>query len=438
MKQTFRILLLTAVLSSAILGMHAQNSGINSPYSRYGWGILSETASGFNKGMAGAGYGMRQGNIINYQNPAAYSEIDSLTLLFDAGISLQNGTYKAGGKSKNAQNSTLDYLAAAFRLGKGLGFSLGLRPYSHIGYDFSSTLNLDDIDGYGSKTSTSTYHGEGGLHLVYAGIGYSPIKNLSVGATAKYIWGDYAHSSSVTNSDNNVFTLTRRYTASLNAATFDFGLQYTYQINKKDQVTLGLTYGIYNRTNQRATFVNMQSGTGTISSDTVNVSNAFQLPTTIGAGLTWNHGYKWIVSADYTLQRWAKCRFPELQEKNGLSIYKVGWNSFKNRQQFALGLQYMPNPRSIKVRDHICYRAGVSYTTPYTKVNGKDGPKSYMATVGVGLPIVNKHNNRSEANISVQYEHCDSKAVSAIKEDYFRLCLGLTFNANWFSKWKVQ
>lgn len=438
MKKTLRILLLPALLVLASISLQAQTSGSNSPYSRYGWGNLADDASGFNKAMAGAGIALRKGDIVNQQNPAAYSEIDSLTFLFDAGISLQNCMLKAGGKTINAKNSTLDYLETGFRLGRGLGFSLGLRQFSNVGYDFSSEGSLDDIDGFGSKTTTASYNGEGGLHKLYAGIGWRPIKPLSIGMNANYIWGDYTHSSSVTYSDNSILTLRRIYKADLSAFTFDFGVQYEQQVTKKDRVTIGATYGIHNRINQRATFINMQSGTSAIMADTTNVHNAFQLPTTIGVGLSWNHANQWTVALDYTMQKWSKCRFPELVSKGATSVYKVGWDSFKDRHKFAAGVEYIPNPRGNKVKHHICYRAGASYTTPYTKINGDNGPTNYLVTLGVGLPIVNQYSNRSVVNIAAQYEHSDAKALNAIKEDYFRLCLGITFNANWFSKWKVQ
>ena len=118
MKTRFRgARLLLAIAATALtLQISAQSSGTNSPYSRYGWGILADEAMGFNKGMAGVAVGMRDPNIINRQNPASYSEMDSLRLLFDIGISLQNSYMREGGTKVNAHNSTLDYLTAAFRL----------------------------------------------------------------------------------------------------------------------------------------------------------------------------------------------------------------------------------------------------------------------------------------------------------------------------------
>lgn len=418
----------------------AQSSGTNSPYSRYGWGQLSSEAGGFNRGMAGLAMGVRDINIINRQNPAAYSELDSLTFLFDAGISLQNDRMKNGGDTKNVQNSAVDYLAAAFRFSKGLGFSLGLRPYSIVGYDFSSTQTMEDVDGYGSKTTTSGYVGDGGLHLIYAGIGWNPIGHVSVGANANYIWGDYNHTSSVTYSDNTIRSLTRYYKGRLNAVTFDFGLQYEQMIGKKDMLTIGAVYGLGRKVNQRATFINMQSNasTSTITADTVNVGDAYELPSSFGVGFTWNHENRLTLGFDYVCQMWKDCRFPELVSTGDNTDYAVAKKTFMDRQRFVVGVEYMPNPRGIKVRDHIKYRAGFAYQTPYTKVNGKDGANSYLVTLGAAFPIVNKYTARSVLNVSAEWEHCSSKALRAVKEDYLRLCVGITFNAEWFNKWKVE
>ena len=63
------------------LGASAQ-SGTNSPYSQYGLGVLSDQSQGFNRGMSGLGYGLRTSNQVNVMNPASYSSIDSLTMIF--------------------------------------------------------------------------------------------------------------------------------------------------------------------------------------------------------------------------------------------------------------------------------------------------------------------------------------------------------------------
>ena len=85
------------VVMLSVIGAHADN-GINSPYSRYGMGILSDQSLGINRQMGGLGYGLRSHRFINIQNPASFSEADTLTMLFEAGFSLQNVNFKEGGK----------------------------------------------------------------------------------------------------------------------------------------------------------------------------------------------------------------------------------------------------------------------------------------------------------------------------------------------------
>ena len=82
------------------------------------------------------------------------------------------------------------------------------------------------------------------------------------------------------------------------------------------------------------------------------------------------------------------------------------------------------------------YRAGVSYTSPYVKINGNDGPKEYSVSAGFGIPIVNRINNRSLLNISGQWSRLSGKGM--ITENTFRINIGVTFNERWFMKWKVE
>ena len=75
------------------LTMVAQ-SGTNSPYSQYGLGVMAEQGQGFNRGMNGLSYGLHQRNQVNAQNPASYANVDSLTFIFDAGVSIQNTNFE--------------------------------------------------------------------------------------------------------------------------------------------------------------------------------------------------------------------------------------------------------------------------------------------------------------------------------------------------------
>ena len=437
-----RIITLLSIIIMGSSIASAQTSGGNSPYSRYGWGTLTDGGQGFNKGMGGVALGFKGRDILNYANPASYASIDSITFLFDIGISLQNGYFKENDKSVNALNSTLDYIQAGFRLRKNLGVSIGLKPVSIVSYDFYNNTALQGEEGIWDEgaTTSSSYYGEGGMRNAWLGLGWEPVKNLAIGVNGGFTWGNYTHTNTITFT-NNAHSLLRTYKASINTYSLDFGLQYTKSLGKKNELTIGLTYGLGHDINSTATYFNREvasSSSTTLGGDTTRVSKAFEMPHSFGIGFNFCHDKKLSVGVDYTCQLWKGCKFPELASTGSISSYTVGTSSFCDRHRIAVGAQYIPNPDGYKVKDHIQYKLGLSYTTPYVKVNGQDGPKSYLGSVGVGIPITNTYSSRSLLNIGFQWEHIAPSASHLLKEDYVRLCLGLTFNANWFNKWRIE
>ena len=109
-------IIVSLLAGMALLPSMAQVSVSLSPYSQYGLGVLSDQSVGFNRGMGGVAYGMRSGKYVNIQNPASYSAIDSLSMIFDAGVTGEMTNYKEGGKSLNAKTGGFDYAVAGFRL----------------------------------------------------------------------------------------------------------------------------------------------------------------------------------------------------------------------------------------------------------------------------------------------------------------------------------
>ena len=58
------------------------------------------------------------------------------------------------------------------------------------------------------------------------------------------------------------------------------------------------------------------------------------------------------------------------------------------------------------------------------------------ASIGFGIPIIHAYNNRSMLNISGHWVR--SAATGLLKENTFRINIGITFNERWFMKWKVD
>lgn len=425
------------LLASALcLAAAAQTNGSNSPYSRYGFGLLSDRAQGFNKGMSALSYGMRGGTELNVKNPASYSAIDSLSFIFDMGFSLQNGNLEQNGKKVNAHNTSFDYLSMGFRASKNLGVSFGLMPYSTIGYAISQQETIKNPS-TGDMTQTSTHSGDGGVHEAYLGLGWEMLKGFSVGVNAGYLWGDMTHTVLASFSDATASTSRRQYASDFRTYKLEFGLQYEKRLGKHHGLAIGLIYGLGHDVKSKSEYYNQLITSGSVTSaDTITLRNALQLPHTLGAGITWNYKNRLRIGADYTLQKWGQVKFPSLSDDQTDYVARKGL--YTDMHKMTFGGEYVPDPDGIHWRDRVRYRAGFSMTTPYTKVNGLDGPKDYLVSLGVGLPIINFHNNRSVLNVSAQYEHIKPKFAGMITERYLRLCIGLTFNERWFMKWKVD
>lgn len=439
MKKILHIAVLAMLLAGISLPAMADDNGINSPFSRYGLGLLSPQAQGFNTGMAGLSYGMRDGRELNFKNPASYSALDSLSFLFDIGMSLQNGNFDSGKVSSNVKDATFDYVSMGFRINRNLGMSLGVMPFSSIGYSLASVGDPFDAGSMGEVYPTNSYSGSGGLHKLYGGVGYAPFRPLSIGVNVAYMWGMIEHYATNSYSDSQTQSLSRSYTSNIRSYSLDFGLQYTQPINKKNSFTLGAVYGLGHGTPGDSYFINQRlSGSSVLSGDTLMVKGAWSLPHTFGVGLAWNYDNRLRVGVDYGYEKWSTATMPVLTENGNTQQYVASSGEYTDRQKITAGIEYVADPDGLRWRNRVRYRAGFSYGDSYTKIRGNNGPKTYLATVGVSVPVINAHSNRSFINAALQFERVKPSVAGQITETYLRLSLGITFNERWFMKWKVE
>lgn len=417
-----------AAMSIALLATPAlAQSGTNSPYSQYGIGVLSDQGNSFNRGMNGIGLGLRPHNQINYLNPASYSAVDSLSFILDAGLSLQMTNFKEGKVSRNAKNANFEYAVAGFRAAPNLGVAFGILPVSNVGYQFTNK----QYDETYTTSVTSTYSGTGGLHEAFVGLGWSPVKGFSFGLNGGYLWGEMEHVVENSYTDTSAKSLKKKRNCSIGSYKLDFGVQYQHNLNDKDVITVGATYGLGHSLNAEPTLSIISSGSVHDTTEYV-AHDGIDFPSQIAAGVSYTHGTKWTVGVDYTLQQWAEAKFPE--EQGGSYVSKKGM--LMDSHKINAGFEYCQNPEGRSFMSRIRYRLGAGYSTPYIKVGSKDGPSLLSVSAGVGIPIVNAFNNRSILNVSAQWVRNDASGL--IQENSFRINIGFTFNERWFAKWKFE
>ncbi len=430
--------ILFAILATIISSSAAQT---NSPYSRYGYGILRDQAVGPSKGMGGIGYGLRHKQGANPMNPASYSNVDSLTFLFDIGVNYTNNKLSENGVNQNDDGGGLEYITMLFPVSKHFGLSFGVLPYSTVGYSFGSRKES------GNVSYIQSYDGSGGLSQIYGGLGIeTPFKGLSVGANISYLFGKMNHTRSLpTIGVSGSSTSIEESELKLRTAKFDIGLQYQTRLSSKDVLTIGAFYSpkINSKGDYRNTQITIDPDKkpSIAAGDTIKNVNS-ELPATYGIGFSFARNRNLVVGADITYQEWEKVKFPS-QMGDGLSESQ----RFNNRWKYAAGIEYSIDPYDRNFFKKIKFRGGFNYSNSYLNVGYKDGENlvgkgynEYGATIGLGLPIKDSEmytGRTSYINITFEYKKIDPKIKSMIKEEFIGISLGVNINDLWFVKRKI-
>lgn len=400
-----------------------------SPYTRYGYGNLYESSFGPSSAMGGVIYGIRSNGQINPGNPASYSTTDSTTFLFDVGVFVQNGSFYQtndngiGGTREHKTTGNFEYAAMQFPIMKNMGASIGIMPFSSVGYRFGTK---QDIAG----GVENIYEGTGGLSEVYAGLAYKFFNRVSLGVNAGYLFGTITHTggSYFNNSQVDNSYITNSF--NIKAIKTDIGLQYSQPVGK-DILTIGAVYTPRISPRSRIEGYKTTTGSGGTSIDTVQIdqsTNKFTLPQSFGFGASYKIKNKWLIAADYTYQDWKDAK------------YFGETNQLNRRQKIAGGVEFLPSTDSRAFFRKLKYRLGGYYSDSYLRTNTGSGLNEFGLSAGVGIPIKNSYMETTGSMINVSFEYINKRPTvgSLIKEDYFRVTLNMTFNELWFFKRKLD
>ncbi len=396
----------------------AQN-GTNSPYSRLGYGIMGDNAIGSQRAMGGVGYALHNNRQINAMNPASYRSMDSLTFLFDMGLTYQAIVTKEGSAKESSQSGSLDYLAMQFPLGRHMAGSIGLLPYSTVGYSFANLID----NGSDSRS------GDGNLSQAYVGLSARLFKGFSIGANVSYLFGNLSNTTTfIPNVGSSGISETNLKVRDYHLL---FGAQYYFNINKKNSFAIGAVYSPGKTLLGKATN-NLYdvSSNEVIYGDTLNMKGNYSLASTYGAGISYTYDNRLTIAADVTYQDWAKAKFVNYMEGETQSTTGV----FNNRLKIALGAEYMPRKLGGNYLNDMSYRAGVFYNRSYLKV-GENNLNEIGASIGLGFPLAV---DKSMINVALEYVNRQCAPQKLITENHFRVSVSFTFNEMWFWQRKFE
>ncbi|WP_024479001.1 membrane protein [Cellulophaga baltica] len=413
-----------AIVLLSSIGLSAQN-GTVSPYSYFGLGDTRNSGTVDNQMMGGISM-VGDSIHINLKNPAAYSKLMLTT--YAAGISYNNIGLKTSDASQSTSVTNLDYLSIGVPLGKGFGMGFGLMPFTSVGYDLETSTTVDDV------TIINNYAGDGGLNRVYFSLGYQLLDDISIGATVNYNFGTINSTRVQTSSDAQYGALDRRETQ-VGGFDFNYSINYTPKISEK--YTLYTTIGVDTQINLNAENSQSIGSFSRVTGQEIEVVDVnldaqarkfapVRIPTKTTLGVGIGEDLKWFLGAEYTFQELSTYRN---------DFFEVDNLTYNDASGFAIGGYFVPEYNSFtSYYKRITYRAGLRLSQTGMKVNNED-INDFGITFGTGLPL-----GRDISNLNIGFEigKRGTKDAGLIKENYFKVNIGLSLNDRWFRKRKIN
>ena len=397
---------------------------INSPYSRFGLGDLYKNENGISRSMGGLAYGLQSPTFINSKNPASYAAIDSASFVLDIGYSgrlLQTKTNLSTGYS-NYFN--MDYIKVAFPITRWWRTSLGLSPFSYVGYNILTTGYVDSV----GKIEYS-YLGDGGINKFTFGNAFKIGKNFSIGANTSFLFGNINFRKvSTIPSSINMYSFRLTNTISVRQFYWDIGALFTDTIGKGEYAySFGGVFS--NKQNLKATssifaetYLGTESGYEYVKDTIVNMDNGsgnIIIPLFYGGGFYFSKLDKWSVGMDVTYQNWKDFSTFGRQD------------SFSNSLALNLGGSYKIGKVDL--------RAGLRYYESYLKLKGHQINEIGM-TFGTTIPLYKNTQAKTIPfiNLGAEIGRRGTMEDGLIQQNYMRFFIGLTIKSGWFDKVKYQ
>ena len=408
-KRIFRHIFLVLALVMSV-GASAQNMTC-SPYSRYAYGDMNENVPTGYRAMGGVGIGMRSNKAIDAAQPASYTSMDSLTFMMDVAASASWSRYQDASGMKNKANGNLEYLTLQFPLWKRwIAMSVGLLPYSSVGYDIST------VDSLGSDYHfTKTYTGTGNISEVYAGLSFNICNWFALGANFYYMWGDLSRMRAVTFSESGLNPTIQDEVLSVSSVRFRYGAQFFHQWDKH-AFSVGAIFENKMKLNSAFVLVETQS------SDSIPVyMGGYETPMVwgVGASYTWNN--RLTLGFDFERQYMSSALY------NGALGSESG---LRDKNRYAFGVEYRHNPMGRKYEERMIWRLGVNVQDEYL---ASIQARKFSIGVGIGFPL---YTIGTVINTTIEYSHRGNLSTGLV-DNSLRFTIGASICESWFFKRKL-
>ena len=433
-------IILIALLPFAAL---AQVSSV-SPYSRIGLGSIQTQNYTRSLGFGGANLAIGDAFYINATNPASYANLDLTSL--EIGFFNTTLIQEQVNPSIQVQNSNsgLRYFSAGVPLTNWWGSAIGLQPYTTRGYDITTERYGPD-----SILVEDRFVGSGSLNRFYWGNGFTLFEDLRLGVNAGFIFGQLEDQNILTWSgsiNNSIF----EEEVNVRTLTLDYGLQYSLKFGQSE-LGIGATYATASKFRTRTESYSYTTTSSGIPVDSIvkKAEGSTTLPGGWGLGLVFGkraEGY--LTRGWWATSRYAWSVSADLESFMGADYETAGGDTpYNNSLRTEVGFRIVPALMSEEVNrtgnyfSRIEYRLGGYYEETPIRIGDRILP-DYGITFGLGLPMRQNlgpgENRRSIINTGFIFGRRGTLEDGLIRESYFKLFIGITFNDKWFIDYKYR
>ena len=399
-----------------------------SPFSSLGVGDRFDNSLAHNQGMAGVSISNPQYWYLNNNNPALLV-YNYYTVLGAGFIGERRTAQSEGVPSEKNGGGNLNYLAMAFPIKSGKwSAAVGLMPYSNVNYKIFYQQNIT-----GSTNTVDVIEtGSGGINQAYFSNGFRLYKNLSAGVKFVYLFSsieqEFKNSLTSTGQSIPIISGVREITY-FRDINFSGGLAYHLDSLGKKQnnhLNFGLTYELKSKIHTEFTQQARRYTASGDLADSLTISRLggnTDIPQSIAGGISYGRPGFWMIGADVTYQDYSALRDFRGRGRNGAPSWR-----------YALGLEVTPNPAALgSYLKRVTYRTGVSYEELPYSINGST-IQDFGINFGFSMPV----GRFSSLDLGGKVGTRGDLQTTVIKENYFKVYFGVTFNDQWFIKRKFD
>ncbi len=390
-------------------------------YSFQGLGSLEHQGMPNNVGMGDLGIAAGTAWHVNTQNPA--NLVFNTFSTFQVGLLGDNRTFTGDNISGEDFDGGLRFMAYAFPIKPGKwSSSFGILPFSSVSYN---TFTESTVEGTTDVTQFINDKGTGGLTNLFWAHGVGITDKLKIGVRFNFTFGSIDKESQIIIGGSDVAgnTISFLDQTSYSDINFSLGAAYRHDLSETSRLNFGLTYSSSNDLNgNQVQELQRLSGTGR-PIETREVSNssvAFELPRTLGFGISYQKINKYLIGLDIESQAWSNS--------------STGEFDFNNQTKFVLGGEWTPDHDNVNsYLKRATYRLGFNYTEiPYV-VNNQT-INDFGINFGASLPVT----GLSSFDLGARFGQLGTTDNGLIKESYYQIVIGATVNDRWFIKRKYD